>query len=331
MFNLNILKQLIDIDTTSGKEENLIPLLKQYFETANFSLQSVDHNRHNLLATWGIPKILFCTHLDTVTPHFPFKKTGNHTFNGRGACDAKGQIFSQITACHDLLKKGYYNFGWLGVVGEETTSDGAKIANEYLPDTKVIIIGEPTDNYLISATKGTFLVDFIFNGIATHSGYPKVDAINNYLTWAQKLKSISFPYDNLLGETTYIFSQLCTNNPINVVANQCRGKVFFRTTFSTHNVLDKLLPNKLNKSDQLHLYPMSIPLKLKTFSELPTKTASFTSDASYFTKIPNKILFGPGSILDAHTLNEKITKLELETGINYLIKLFEIIQRENLC
>ncbi len=330
MFNLALLEQLVNVETTAGKEDNLLFWLQHYFKQAHVTLQPVG-TRHNFLVTWGVPKILFCTHLDTVAPYFPFKVVQKGVFTGRGTCDAKGQIVAQILACEALLKQGYYNFGWLGVVGEESSSDGAKAANTQLSATKLIIVGEPTDNHLITATKGTFLVDFTFTGYASHSGYPKVDAIERYLTWAERLKQVKFPIDAILGETTYIFSHLSTNNLMNVVADRCSGQLFFRTTFATHQLLATLLPAKYSVADRLEGHAMTAPLKLKTFAGLPSKVAAFTSDAAYFTKVPNKILFGPGSILDAHTLTEKITEEELRLGVDRLVKLFAIAQQEKLC
>jgi acetylornithine deacetylase/succinyl-diaminopimelate desuccinylase-like protein len=42
--------------------------------------------------------------------------------------------------------------------------------------------------------------------------------------------------------------------------------------------------------------------------------ASFGSDAPYLGKLGKPLMIGPGSILDAHTTNEKISKQEMIEG-----------------
>ena len=46
----------------------------------------------------------------------------------------------------------------------------------------------------------------------------------------------------------------------------------------------------------------------------PTTVVSFGSDVPYLGNVGKPLLVGPGSILDAHTANEKISKRELMEG-----------------
>jgi acetylornithine deacetylase/succinyl-diaminopimelate desuccinylase-like protein len=53
---------------------------------------------------------------------------------------------------------------------------------------------------------------------------------------------------------------------------------------------------------------------------------SFGSDVPYLGRVGKPLLAGPGSILDAHTANEKINKQELQAGI----ELYERLARKLL-
>jgi acetylornithine deacetylase len=45
-----------------------------------------------------------------------------------------------------------------------------------------------------------------------------------------------------------------------------------------------------------------------------TMVASFGSDAPYLTNLGKPLLIGPGSILDAHTAHEKISRQQMIDG-----------------
>jgi acetylornithine deacetylase len=64
---------LCDSETTSGSEDVGLPDLRALLGElgANLVEQPVQPGRTNVLATWGRPRVLFSTHLDTVPPYLP--------------------------------------------------------------------------------------------------------------------------------------------------------------------------------------------------------------------------------------------------------------------
>src|SRR6185295_9713491 len=92
---------------------------------------------------------------------------------GRGACDTKGIIAAMLEAGDRLRKSGVTNFGYMFLVGEETDSIGAKTANTLKWNSEYVVVGEPTQNQLARAQKGTFMVNLSVVGRAAHSGYPE--------------------------------------------------------------------------------------------------------------------------------------------------------------
>jgi acetylornithine deacetylase/succinyl-diaminopimelate desuccinylase-like protein len=130
-------------DTTTGREDHGLPALRSAAARTRrrIELQEVAPGRHNVLATWGVPRLLFSTHLDTVPPFLPPRRSGD-LLSGRGTCDAKGQITAQLGAIRELLARGHGGFAWLGVVGEETDSIGAIAAADLRPAAADVCRGD---------------------------------------------------------------------------------------------------------------------------------------------------------------------------------------------
>ena len=172
----------------------------------------VPEGGRNLLFSWGEPRVVFCTHMDTVPPYIPPTLAGAANDSsvseptcpvkngqkcktppafwegglsksaenarasivyGRGACDAKGQIVALYAACRQLAAEGLDGFGLLLLSGEETGSWGAKAFAKTDFRAPYLIIGEPTEGKMVSACKGTKAFELVFHGEAFHSGYPQ--------------------------------------------------------------------------------------------------------------------------------------------------------------
>ena len=111
--------------------------------------------------------------MDTVPPFIPSSEDAGRIY-GRGACDAKGIIAAQIAAAERLRHEGIY-VGLLFVVGEERDSLGAKVANDHAPRTASFLVnGEPTENRIALASKGTLRVEVTAKGRMAHSAYPEL-------------------------------------------------------------------------------------------------------------------------------------------------------------
>src|SRR5204862_7691107 len=120
---------------------------------------AVEGERANVWATSEAdpnPAIVFSTHMDTVPPFIPSSEDDQKIY-GRGSCDAKGIIAAQIAAAERLKNEGIY-VGLLFLVGEERDSAGAKEADLQANGRKVLITGEPTENRVATASKGSLRV-----------------------------------------------------------------------------------------------------------------------------------------------------------------------------
>ena len=350
--------EMLDIDSTSGKEAGFADFLAERLLTPACKVEEyeVGDGTKNLFFSWGEPKVVFCTHLDTVPPYISptVSEEGGTVFHGRGTCDAKGQIFAMYEACKALEAKGYEGFGLLLLAGEETGSFGAKAFREQHPGAEWVIVGEPTDNCMASASKGTKAFEVTFEGKAFHSGYPQygLSAVEMFNDFMNALRSIGFPQDELLGDTTWNVGKLISDNPQNILSDKLTCRVYFRTTFESDEMVCNVMRNIAGEGARLRFGRRKVqdgsdivskdvaswqkcmsvnalggdtPTKYETLEGFPTKPVAFGSDAPQLTNFRRKILCGPGSILVAHRPEEHIALPDLQKAKENYIHMYETL------
>ena len=374
--NTDLFIEMLQIDSTSGRERELADFLADRLLTSKCRLERFDVESmkgdapegcgcpQNLLFSWGEPRVLFCTHLDTVPPYIPphvipseQSERGNlpATIQGRGTCDAKGQIFAMYEACLELERRGYDGFGLLLLAGEETGSFGAKAFRDAHPGAEWVVVGEPTDNHMASAAKGTKSFEVTFTGEAFHSGYPQYgsSAVLMFNDFVNALRSIGFPHDPVLGDTTWNIGKLSSDNPQNILSDRLTCRVYFRTTFESDDMVCNIMKNIAGPQARLRFgrpqmqdesdivakdvapwqKAMSVvafggdsPTKFETLDGFPVKPVAFGSDAPQLTNCPRKILCGPGSILVAHRDDEQIALSDPEKAVQNYVKIYEYVK-----
>ena len=351
--DIRLFIDMLNIESTSGRERELAGFLSDRLLTPANKLERFEDN---LLFSWGKPDILFCTHLDTVPPFILPTSDSDGIIRGRGTCDAKGQIFAMWEACKALEAKGYDGFGLLLLSGEETGSYGAKAFRDQHPGAEWVVIGEPTDNCMATAAKGTKSFQVTFTGEAFHSGYPEhgLSAVEMFNDFMNALRSIRFPHDGVLGDTTWNIGKLVSDNPQNILSPSLTCRVYFRTTFESDEMVCNIMKNiagpdaKLRfgrpkaqdgsdivakdvapwqKAMSVQAFGGDSPTRFETFEGFQTKPVSFGSDAPQLTNCPRKILCGPGSILVAHRPDEHILLADIEAAVGNYVRIFENIKQ----
>ena len=157
----------------------------------------------NIVATLDDPVVVLSTHYDCVPPFFASSVRDGRLY-GRGACDAKGILATQLAAAERIRAGGERRVGLLFVVGEERGSDGAALANRHPPGSRYLINGEPTDSRLATATRGVLRVKLHARGRACHSAAPEhgVSAIDLLIDALVRLRTLPLPADPDLGRPT---------------------------------------------------------------------------------------------------------------------------------
>src|SRR5215510_13458859 len=199
-------KRLMSIPSVTGTEREIAEFLASHLASSGYRVerQPVAGDRFNVFAFAGEARVLFCTHIDTVPPpNLPVHEDDDFLY-GRGACDTKGIIAAMLEAGDRLRRDDIDNFGYLFLVGEETDSIGAKTANTLEWNSEYVIVGEPTQNQLARAQKGTLMLTLTVTGRAAHSGYPEfgISAIKNLLTILQECEAADWGNDPVLGKGT---------------------------------------------------------------------------------------------------------------------------------
>ena len=326
---IDFLIQIMEVESTSGMENSVAEFIKDnYFpDGAELEIQDIPNGMVNLYYKWGNPEIIFCSHFDTVPPYIPPRKEGDVIY-GRGSCDAKGQIAYLAEVCKRLHERGETNFGLLMLAGEEVGSYGAQAANKVIEGCKYVIVGEPTENKLIKAQKGNMLAEVEFFGKAFHSGYPEHgdNAIQRMIDFVNRLNALEFPVDPLLGKTTYNIGNLSAENARNIISDYVSMKIFFRTTFHTHDILVKMVNEIIDDQTKIEFAYGDRPIEFHTVDGFETGVVSYGSDAPELPNLGKPMLYGPGSIFTAHTDKEQITIPEMEKAVEDVLKIYEKIK-----
>jgi acetylornithine deacetylase len=315
-------------DTTTGREDHGLPLLSSLLTElgAKVELQQVTPKRHNVLATWGEPKLLFSTHLDTVPPFLPPRRAGD-LLSGRGTCDAKGQIVTQLATIQELLSRGHTDLGWLGVVGEETDSIGAAAAGDLAPQLAkciAVINGEPTENKLATGQRGSLQLQLSTKGVAAHSGLPELghSAIWPMLEWVQRLRELHSDVDPDLGSEIWNLGKLEGGTAPNVIPASAEARLFVRSVpNSTFEERARQLAPEEGRLDLISFTPPEVFDRIPGFEHA---VVPFGSDAPRLRQLiggKKVALCGPGTIKVAHTLDEHITGADMEQGFEMLTAL----------
>jgi acetylornithine deacetylase len=313
-------RQLVDIESITGNEAQVGEFL--YRELCRLGYRTkkmpVEGDRANVFATLPEqlhPAVVFSTHMDIVPPFIHSSEDGSRIY-GRGSCDAKGIIAAQVAAAERLRQQGIY-VGLLFVVGEERDSLGAKVANEQAPGCKYLINGEPTENRIALASKGTLRVELTAHGRMAHSAYPELgeSAIDKLLDALTRLRAMPLPSDPEIGPCTLNIGLIEGGRAPNVIPDYAHADLLYRLIGPSDDLRRQILATA---GDQVNVtFPLEIPfLRLRTVDGLPTMIAAFTTDVPFLTNWGEPVLVGPGSIHVAHTEGEYIEKQQLADAID---------------
>jgi acetylornithine deacetylase len=312
-------RELVDIDSTTGREGEAGVFLAALLRSLGYDVveQPVDAGRCNILATLDPPAVVLSTHFDCVPPFFPSREEDGRLF-GRGSCDAKGILLSQIAAAERLRATGERRVGLLFVVGEERGSDGAKGANALAPSSvRFLVNGEPTDNRLAAATRGVYRARLVAQGRAAHSSLPHLgeSAIEKLVDALVALREIDWPGDPDLGRTFYTVGLISGGIAPNVIPPNAEAEIMFRTV-GGHESLRRLIEARAGALVSVEDVLVVPPVRLRTVPGFDSAVFSFTTDIPWLDRWGAPLLLGPGSVTVAHTSEEHVPISELARAVD---------------
>lgn len=339
-------KNLTQIESMSGHEGSVGKWLESSLKSQGYTveLQEVGKDRWNVLAWPGDKRdarLLITSHIDTVPPFIPYAShthKSTTTIYGRGSVDAKGSVAAMIIAANSLLSSVEItpnDFAFLFVVGEEVSGDGMRAANSLNLSPKRVIFGEPTEAKLASGHKGILLFKLRVHGKAAHSGYPWLGRSANAVL-AKALAALlelekKLPSSEHYGVTTVNIGKVQGGVAANVVAEAAEAQVAIRIAAGTPEEIKKAVQDtvesvakefKDGKDDKVvdiefsaGYGPVPIDADVPGFESMVVNYGTDIPNFNLTVKDQKRYLYGPGSILVAHSDHEALTLDELELAV----------------
>ncbi|KAK2626507.1 hypothetical protein QTJ16_003682 [Diplocarpon rosae] len=323
-------KDLVTHESITENEDSVGQYLARYLESRNFTVEvqkvSSSPARNNIFAYLGKTRqtrILVSSHIDTVPPFWPYERRGDEIW-GRGSVDAKGSVATQIRAVEELLAAGSIKEGDVGllyVVGEEVDGDGMRKANDLGVAWESVIFGEPTELKLASGHKGTMGVQISAKGKAGHSGYPELGKSANamLIPALNALLNVELPYSEKYGNTTLNIGRMQGGVAGNVIAEEASAVITLRIADGSPEIIQKAILKTVEKlGEELDISFVGGYGPVYIDSDVPgfeTIVVNYGTDIPHLKGNHKKYLYGPGTILMAHSDHEHLKVSDLETAV----------------
>lgn len=328
---IQLTRELVAIESTTYHEGAVGDFLEDYLQRRGWVVekaavpQPADSGtsgpRWNIYAgvAGQTPDLVFSTHFDTVPPYIALREDDEYLY-GRGVCDAKGILAAQVAASESLRAEGL-KVGMLFVAGEERDSAGAKVANQAPKGSRFLINGEPTDNRMALASKGSLRAVLRASGKMAHSAYPELgeSAVHKLVEALGRLLALELPVTEDVGPSTLNIGQLHGGYAPNVIADKAEAQVLVRLVGNSEPVRKAMMDAAAGLADLD--FTLEIPfVRLRAVEGLPTMIAKFTTDIPQLSNWGEPLLLGPGSIHVAHTPHERVAKKELLDAVQLYIE-----------
>ena len=267
--------------------------------------------------------------------------------SGRGTVDAKACVATQIQAVLSLLDSSAVSasasddLALLFVVGEEATGDGMRRYSDshlyrHIADgLDAVIFGEPTELKLASGHKGVVRVDLTARGKAAHSGYPWLGRSANSMIIPALMvldalgdlapEEGGLARSDKYGNSTVNVGLIRGGVAANVVAEHAEASVLMRLAGGTIEEARGAVGRAVGGMGLEVAYsqgygPIGLDADVDGFEVITV---------NYGTDVPmlevnsgvKRYLYGPGSILVAHSDHEGLTVGDLEEAVQGYIKL----------
>jgi acetylornithine deacetylase len=340
---INLLKQLIAIQSFSREEQPTADLITAFFEQKGIAIHRKKNNvwAFNAHFDTAKPTILLNSHHDTVkvnpswtlNPFEPMVRDGK--LYGLGSNDAGGALVSLIaTFCHFYERADLTHNVVIAATAEEEISghDGLESVLPDLPPIAFAIVGEPTEMQLAVAEKGLLVLDCTARGKSGHAAREEGEnAIYKALRDIEWLRTYPFPkVSPTLGAIKMSVTIINAGTQHNVVPDTCTFTVDVRVTeqYSLEEIVQTIRENVQSEvaPRSIRLTPSSIPVEhplVQAGIRLGRHTyGSPTTSDQALLSCPS-LKMGPGHSKRSHSADEFIYLQEIKEGIDLYIKMLE--------
>ena len=274
---------------------------------------------------------------------------------GRGASDTKGPMAAMLWALHEhqqTLADLPVAVDFVAFMGEESGQWGSKdFASRHGKDYTFALVGEPTSMQVVHVTKGSLWATLRATGKAAHSSLPErgenailkltraLDQLDHHL--GGQLATFTHP---VLGRSTMNVGMIRGGARPNIVPDLAEAEIDIRITpalaaaggalklltetLAFHDLpIEIVNPHENPPMETAADHPM-IQALLATDTRTGLAGAPWFSDAAHLSNggIPS-ICIGPGSIDQAHTVDEFIEISALEEGAAFFSSFIDRLTR----
>jgi len=304
--------------------------------------------------------VLIASHLDTVPVDgveidpFDPRIEGNRLY-GRGSCDTKAGMAAAVAALARVLARGTLrrNVILAGEADEECSSLGVRDVLARLgtkrPDW--VLATEPTNLEVVTSHKGIALVRLVAHGVSCHSSAPQngrsaivalARAVLALESLAGEIGERAHPRlgrptmsvgvigggqaANIVPQEAWLLSdrRLLPGESEHTVCDEVRGAL------TRHEICDVEIESctvekpPLETDDDAPAVRVCQRILGELGLPLAPAIAAFATDAGLFDSagLPG-VVFGPGSIAQAHTAREWVAIDQVESATDFFVRLFE--------
>jgi acetylornithine deacetylase len=191
------------------------------------------------------------------------------------------------------------------------------------------VIGEPTGNRWVRAGKGIYKVRLTARGEAGHSSQPGgPSAIHELVRCAHRLLGERWGEHPVLGPGTLNIGLIRGGVAPNVVAEHAECEVLVRAVEPPERVAERF-ERCLGPAVRIEKTHKGFgPVEFEVPRGEDGIPVAFGTDAPHLPRWGRPLLYGPGSIQDAHTDHEKVAKRALdEAAARYEAAVRELLAR----
>ena len=328
---VNVLRDLVKIQSPSGKEDELINyimniLTKIGYEPILYEVESI----RNIILNQN-SKVWIFAHLDTVPIKRNFEFDGKFAY-GTGVCDVKGSIAAILLALNEVDE---LKFGVAFVSDEEEGGKGSEIIAKHFEPRKAIVM-EPTSLKIANIHYGSLEVIATFTGLPSHGSMPEFGenaiemAIKCVSEIKEKIKTTKISIIEIRGGSReYVTPDKCIVRldfifPPEIRSSELKSNLI--KIFSKYNVEVQIEDeaNGFVSSNEICLLLekaiRSAGMKVE-YGIMPSWT-----DAINLKKFGwDVVVFGPGELQYCHTSRERISIDEINKAKEILKSLNRII------
>lgn len=308
-------------------------------------LEQVLPQRPNVIASLhrddAFPTVVIEGHLDTVAPWSPPEIAGGRLI-GRGACDTKGGIAAALVALQRVAESDVrLNVRFAGTIDEEVGFSGVAHYVGHHPRADAAVVIEPTSLVPVIAHAGVLRGELRAEGRAVHSSTPELGAnaitalsgaLPEITAWAEAREPNRH---ELSGRTSFSVTTIRGGTGINTIPAECVAEFDWRLhpaddPESARAALAEYLSSSPVSLGAVSLldggldvdpgHPLVTAARAATGAEVAGLRAG--TDASKLARagIPAVVL-GPGSLAQAHTVDEWIDLEELTRAADVYVRL----------